>query len=326
MSNEYGIAANSSLSPHRSSLSDRRERPLAARALTPTHAIDIGPSLGRIWLLARMTFREAVRKKMIWAVLLLTALFFAFYTWGTVNFKNAWDARSAARSFRFPITFEQAADLNVAFGAFIVFFLAGVMGIFAAIGTIAGEVDGGTFQAILPKPIRRWEVVLGKWLGYAVMLALYIAVTMTAIGVMFQIVTDHVPAHIARATLVIIIAAWWLLALTVLGSTIFATMANGIICYMIYAFGLAATIVESLGQVLQLKTMENAGLFFSLVFPSQRIYNYANYLIQPATNITFGGGGGVGSTPPSGVIVPFAIGYLILLIVAACLVFRKKDL
>ncbi|HEY7907911.1 MAG TPA: hypothetical protein VIC60_03515, partial [Thermomicrobiales bacterium] len=63
-----------------------------------------------------------------------------------------------------------------------------------------------------------------------------------------------------------------------------------------------------------------------LVFPSQRIYNYANYLLQPATNISFGGGGGPSSTPPSGAVVPYAIGYLILLIVAACLVFRKKDL
>jgi Cu-processing system permease protein len=299
---------------------------VASRALTPARTIDIGPSLGRIWLLARMTFREAVRKKMIWAVLLLTALFLAFYTWGTINFKDAWDARRAARNFRFPITFEQAVDLNVAFGAFIVFFLSGVMGIFAAIGTIAGEVDSGTFQAILPKPIRRWEVVLGKWFGFAVMLALYIGVTMAAIAVMFQIITHHVPASMVQATLVIIVAAWWLLALTVLGSTMFATMANGIICYMIYAFGLAATIVESLGQVLQIRTMENAGLIFSLVFPSQRIYNYANYVLQPATNFTFGGNGGPGSTPPSGAVVPFAIGYLVILLIAACLVFRKKDL
>jgi hypothetical protein len=84
-----------------------------------------------------MTFREAVRKKMIWAVFLLSGLFVAFFTWGTIRFKATWDARTAARSFRIPITFNQAVDLNVAFGVFIVFFLAAVMGIFAAIGTIA---------------------------------------------------------------------------------------------------------------------------------------------------------------------------------------------
>ncbi len=298
----------------------------ATRTLAPDRSFDVLGSLRRIWLLARMTFREAVRKKMIWAVVLLTTLFVAFFGWGVVRFKATWDARAAARSFRFPITFNQAVDLNTAVAVFIIFFLAAVMGIFAAIGTISGEVDGGTFQAILPKPIRRWEVVLGKWLGYAVMLALYIMLTMAAVATEVGIITGHVPAGTWRATLVLIVAAWWLLALTVLGSTIFATMANGIICYMIYAFGLAATIVEAMGQLFQIRAMENAGLVLSLLFPSQRIYNYANYLIQPATNFSFGGSGGPSSAPPSGAVVPFAVGYLVLLIVGACFVFRKKDL
>lgn len=298
----------------------------ASRALAPARSFDAVSSLKRIWLLARMTFREAVRKKMIWAVFLMTALFVSFFGWGVYRFKETWDARVAARSFRIPITFNQAVDLNMAFAVFIIFFLAGVMGIFAAIGTIAGEVDGGTFQAILPKPIRRWEVVLGKWMGYAIMLALYVAIVTAAVAAEVGIIASHIPAGTWKAALVVIIATWWLLALTVLGSTIFATMANGIICYMLYAFGLAATIVEAQGQLFQIHAMENAGLVLSLLFPSQRIYNYANYLIQPATNFSFGGGGGPSSTPPSGAVVPYAIGYLALLIVGACLVFRKKDL
>jgi len=298
----------------------------ASHTLAPTRSFDALGSLRRIWLLSRMTFREAVRKKMIWAVFLLTALFVAFYGWGVYRFKQTWDARQAARSFRFPITFNQAVDLNMAVAVFIIFFLAAVMGIFAAIGTIAGEVDGGTFQAILPKPIRRWEVVLGKWFGYALMLALYVGIVMAAVAAEVGVITGHIPAGTMKATLVVIIATWWLLSLTVLGSTIFATMANGIICYMFYAFGLAATIVESMGQLFQVHAMENAGLFLSLVFPSQRIYNYANYIIQPATNFSFGGNGGPSSTPPSGAIVPFAIGYFVLLVISACLVFRKKDL
>ncbi len=297
-----------------------------AHTLAPARSFDAIGSLRRIWLLSRMTFREAVRKKMIWAVFLLTALFVAFYGWGVYRFKETWDARQAARSFRFPITFNQAVDLNMAVAVFIIFFLAAVMGIFAAIGTISGEVDGGTFQAILPKPIRRWEVVLGKWLGYAIMLALYVGVTMALVAAEVGVITGHVPAGTVKTTLIVIVATWWLLSLTVLGSTIFATMANGIVCYMFYAFGLAATIVESMGQLFQVRAMENAGLLLSLVFPSQRIYNYANYLIQPATNFSFGGNGGPSAAPPSGAVVPFAIGYLILLVVASCLVFRKKDL
>src|SRR5258708_24624076 len=183
----------------------------ATRALAPSNSLDATGSVRRIWLLARMTFREAVRKRMIWAVFLLTALFVAFYGWGITRFKATWDARAAARSFRVPITFNQAVDLNMAFAFFIVFFLASVMGIFASIGTIAGEVDGGTFQAILPKPIRRWEVVIGKWVGYAIMLALYIVIVMAAVGTEVRIITGHLPSGVWQATPVLFVAVWWLL-------------------------------------------------------------------------------------------------------------------
>lgn len=297
----------------------------ATRALPTTGNLDLLQSIGRIWLMARITFREAFRKKMIWAVLLLTAIFVAFFGWGVVRFQQTWDSRTA-RVGRVPISYAQAVDLNVAFGAFIVFFLAAVMGIFASIGTIAGEVDGGTFQAILPKPIRRWEVVLGKWAGFALMIALYVIVTIGVICAVVGGITGHLPHQMVQATLVIIVAAWWLLSLTVLGSTLFATMANGIIVYMLYAFGLACTILESIGNLLDIKAMQTAGLVGSILLPSERIYNYANYLIQPGTNLSFGGGGGIGGTPPSGFIVPVSLAYLALLLVGACFVFRKKDL
>jgi len=296
-----------------------------AAGRAPVQVADGSGSLSRIWLIARITFREAVRKRMVWAVVLLSALFLVFYGWGIVRFKETWDGR-IARIGRIPISFAQAVDLNVAFGMFIVFFLAAVMGIFASIGTIAGEIDAGTFQAVLPKPIRRWEVVLGKYLGFALMIGLYVAMMTAGIAAVVFAVTQHLPAQLVQAALVIAVAAWWLLALTVLGSTVFATMANGIIVYMIYSFGLAATILETIGQTLQIPAMEQSGLIVSVIVPSQRIYNYANYLIQPTTNIGFGGGGGIGGTPPSGVVVPFAIGYLVLLIIGACLVFRRKDL
>ncbi len=295
------------------------------QSLSRAGGFDAPQSLGRIWLVAQMTFREAVRKRMVWAVVLLTAVFVAFFGWGVVRFQETWDARTA-RVGRIPLSYTQAVDLNVAFGVFIIFFLAAVMGIFASIGTIAGEIDGGTFQAILPKPIRRWEVVLGKWAGFALMIALYVIVTTSAVGGIVYAITRHLPPNIVQSTLVNIVAAWWLLSLTVLGSTIFATMANGIVVYMLYAFGLACTILESIGTLLGIEGMQTAGLVGSIILPSQRIYNYANYLIQPSTNITFGGGGGIGGSPPSGVIVPFALGYLAVLLALACFNFRKKDL
>ena len=36
------------------------------------------------------------------------------------------------------------------------------------------EIEAGTLQAILPKPISRWEIIAGKYLGFLAMIAVYV--------------------------------------------------------------------------------------------------------------------------------------------------------
>ncbi len=50
-------------------------------------------------------------------------------------------------------------------GLYAVSNIAGLLAIFMAAGTISQEVEQGTLQSILAKPVSRTQVVLGKWLG-----------------------------------------------------------------------------------------------------------------------------------------------------------------
>ena len=58
-------------------------------------------------------------------------------------------------------------------GLYAVTFLSIAMGALLAADTLAGEISSGTIQTIVTKPIRRSDVVFGKWLGFAVLLGLY---------------------------------------------------------------------------------------------------------------------------------------------------------
>ena len=53
--------------------------------------------------------------------------------------------------------------------------LAVVMTILTSIDTISGEIASGTIQAIAMKPIARWQILAGKWTGFAAMVAIYVA-------------------------------------------------------------------------------------------------------------------------------------------------------
>ena len=66
-------------------------------------------------------------------------------------------------------------NLLVMAGFYVIHFLTIMLAIFAPVDTISGEIASHTIQAIVTKPVRRWEVLFGKWLGYAGMITLYMS-------------------------------------------------------------------------------------------------------------------------------------------------------
>ncbi|MBM3275665.1 MAG: ABC transporter permease, partial [Candidatus Sericytochromatia bacterium] len=59
------------------------------------------------------------------------------------------------------------AEAWLSFAQFIAIFLA----ISAAAGLVAHDLDRGTGLLLLSKPLRRWQILLGKWLGAAAFMA-----------------------------------------------------------------------------------------------------------------------------------------------------------
>src|SRR5438132_1636628 len=57
----------------------------------------------------------------------------------------------------------------------LVYLLSSLLTIVLTAGMISGEVEAGTFAVIVPKPISRTEIVIGKWLGSALILVVYTA-------------------------------------------------------------------------------------------------------------------------------------------------------
>lgn len=49
-----------------------------------------------------------------------------------------------------------------------------MMSIFASVDTISGEIVTHTIHTIVTKPVQRWHVIIGKWLGHAGMLSVVI--------------------------------------------------------------------------------------------------------------------------------------------------------
>ncbi|MBN2338325.1 MAG: ABC transporter permease [Acidobacteria bacterium] len=117
--------------------------------------------MNRILAIARNTFRETVRDKILYNLILFALVMIgSSLALGQLTLGN-----------------EDKVILDLGLGAISVFGL--LIAIFIGIGLVYKELEKRTVYALLAKPVRRYELVLGKYLGLLWTLGVNLAV-MTA--------------------------------------------------------------------------------------------------------------------------------------------------
>ncbi len=111
-------------------------------------------SCGRIWALAKNTYREAIRDKLLYNLLLFAGLMIA----------------SSILLAGLHIGDENRIYRDV--GLSTIAFFGVLVAIFVGIGLVYREISQRTVYTILTKPVRRWEFIMGKYFGLLTLLAL----------------------------------------------------------------------------------------------------------------------------------------------------------
>ena len=128
----------------------------------------------KIWVIARMTFREAVRRRIVLAGLVLGLIFLIVFSFGFHVIRVSANEQSQISGIPVATIFStEIINVLMLAGLYAVTFLSAAMGALLGADTLSGEITSGTIKTIVAKPVRRSAVVLGKWLGYAILLAGY---------------------------------------------------------------------------------------------------------------------------------------------------------
>src|SRR5882757_7194392 len=103
----------------------------------------------RITYIARNTFREAVRDRVLYNLIAFVLLL------------------SGAAIFvgQISIDIERLVVVNLGLTAVSLFGV--VIAIFIGIGLVSKEIDKRTLYTVLSRPVRRWEFIVGKFFGLA---------------------------------------------------------------------------------------------------------------------------------------------------------------
>src|SRR6266498_3501285 len=218
-----------------------------------------------------LTFQEAWRRWMVVVALALGVLFLLLFTIGFALITSSLNPAMSEIQRRFNY------NLLLMAGLYVTHFLTVMLAIFASVDTVSGEIASHTIQAIVTKPVRRWQVVLGKWLGYAMMLLIYMALLGGGIMLIVYLRSGYVPPNPA-AVLLLLLEALVLLSLSLLGGTFLSTLTNGVALFMLYGLAFIGAWVEQIGALLQSHAAVNVGIVTSLLMPVEALWRRAAYL------------------------------------------------
>lgn len=277
-----------------------------------------------ILTISQLTIHEALRKRVLLAALLLGLAFLLVYTLG-FYFMN----REVITTERGPETQLQRAMIYIFLtmaGLYAVNFLMVMMAALLPVDTLSGEIRSGAIQSLVTKPVRRFEIVLGKWLGFWVILAGYL--TMMAGGVLLitRVISNSTPPNVGLGLGLMLLEATLLLTLSIAGGTRLSTLANGVLVFGLFGLAFIGGWVEQIGALFANDTARYIGIIASLIVPSEALWQLAAYnmqtsLMRDMTLTPFSP-----ASVPSNAMVLWTLGYIVALLAIGVWSFQTRDL
>ena len=256
--------------------------------------------LWRIGTIAQNAFREAVRDRVLYNLVLFVLLL------------------TAGAIFLGELSGGQEAKIIVDLGLSSILLFGVFIAIFVGIGLVHKEIERRTIYAILSKPIGRGEFLLGKYLGLCLTLLVNVFVMGAGVSLALLYVKrgwDPLVLSIWPAILLIYLELAILTAVALLFSTFSSPALSALLTFFVFVAGHFSgdlkTFAASLGGTA-------ARWFFTTIY--YLVPNLSNYsLITPAAH------GYAPGAPELLLALLYAVIYSSVLLAAGALIFNRRN-
>ncbi|NJN65412.1 MAG: ABC transporter permease [Chloroflexaceae bacterium] len=268
-----------------------------------------------------LTFQEARRRRMVLIALVLGVLFLLLFTLGFALIDRELHADEVPEVMR-----RNFYNFLLMAGLYVVHFLTIMIAILASVDTVSGEITSHTIQTIAIRPLRRWQIIMGKWFGFAAMMVLYLGLLAGGMLLIVYGRTGYVPPNPLQGMALLVLEALVLIALSLLGGTQLSTMTNGVALFMLYGLAFIGAWVEQIGSLLQSGAAVRVGIITSLLMPVEALWRRTSYLMQPTLVQELGATPFVTSSVPSPAMVVYTVAYAGVALALAIVCFSRRDL
>ncbi len=224
-------------------------------------------------------FREAVRRKVFAVVVLLTVAFLGLFWLAThyvfTRLSTIQPPQDVLVDNR---TFAGAFLLGLAM--FATLFLGVVLAVFLTLGVVSGDAERGLLQPLVVRPVSRRTLLLSRFLGAAVVCVVYVLAVYGIALAIIDLSGHWLPPSPAAPGLELAGGVVIVIALSILGSVVLSSTANGIAVFMLFGAGLTAGLLGTIGHALSSHSIEHAATIAAWALPFEALYQDGLRLIS----------------------------------------------
>jgi ABC-type transport system involved in multi-copper enzyme maturation permease subunit len=278
-------------------------------------------------VVARYALREAVRRRVILVVLLLTICFLALYALGCAVTFDEVDSLEAGDQIDDRVL---AGSTLLGLSMFTTLFLGAVLAVFLTLGVVRGDAERGLLQPLVVRPVGRTSLLVGRFAGAAAVSAAYVALVYACAVLITGITGDWWPDRALGPGLGLVLAVLVISAISLFGSIFLSSTANGIAVFMLFGAGLAAGLLGQIGDALAVQTLEDVAKWASWLLPFEALYQAGLHGLTADTSgvtgviVQLGPFGGAQDAGPG--LWLWTVAYLALVGVGARVAFARRDL
>jgi ABC-type transport system involved in multi-copper enzyme maturation permease subunit len=281
-------------------------------------------------VIARLTVRELIRRRVVWVLAILSILSVALVGWGLDRLVVLARA-DGVDEVQIAIGVSQILILI----AFMFSFVLAMTAAFVGAPAIGGDLESGVALAILARPIRRTEVMVGRWLGCAIVVVAYTVLSgLLAIAVAF-LVSGYGPPEPFLAVGFLSGQALVLLTLTLAIGSVLPSIAAGAIAVVGFGLGWMAGVMAGVATALGVDLLARVAEASRWILPSDGLWRGVIYGLEPPLVLLIAAGEApelananpfYAPSPPPLVFVVWSVAWIGLVLGLAAWRFERRDL
>jgi ABC-type transport system involved in multi-copper enzyme maturation permease subunit len=219
--------------------------------------------------------------------------------------------------------------------AFMFSFVLAMWAAFLAAPAIASDVETGTVHAMLARPLRRAELVVGRWVGLALIVAGYAALSGLLAVAVVGLVSGHMPPAPLLAVGFLAFQAVTVLTLALALGTRLPAIAAGAITVVLFGLGWFAGVLSGFAVVFEAPPLAALGETVRVLIPTDGLWRGVIYGLEPPLVVlaTVSRGGEAmraspffAGEPPPAAFVAWSVAWVVLVLAAGIALFRRREL